>query len=740
MLINLIHFLIGIDYSGEIHIFRSNGTAVTTRPLIGGIVLDGTLSNLIFQDSLTSISFRLSSFGDATPEQAILYYEAAIGTDPEFVNTRSDIVPFTNLGLNTSFTFTNLQLVPLQTYYVTVRAHAVSGAVAEVTSNGIIPGYSGAITPGLIEQPAFQSNTSVLSAHWNEFQSDVPILYYEWALSNKQLNYSQLQVLCDDITNDHLELFVHGFENIELSTVATARSLSLEHGKSYYVVIRVVDQAKKCKAVISTTPTVIDTTPPVSHNTTIGPIESRTITSNQYIAYVMKGNNLVLSWDHFTDEESPVDFYEVGLFKLDTCSLSNLVPSDIAMSFVNVGLLTSFTFEEIELDFNVSYVAKIRATNKASLTSSILTQPVMSDTYQLTAGTVKDGTAWSGDLVYQSDLTKLSGTFTHAFFQPEYQGALSNIPCPKNLFYQLNTTHSDWSNQPPTTINGLYTSFLEYLITRTTIDSQGTKITAKLNPTEKEVESGVYSTTSVPSLDGEKTVSLTIEATSGDIELVPQTITSVVFIESSIPSLLVDFDKPFTNPSGFKALGLQLHHSYTSNSKYYQQKIVLWSKDDSELSQVQNVSRTVTFDLSDPHQYKFQFVSEQLGSVYTHKVELYIDNILYTSLYGIPKFLSGTKMVLHVFNRGGYLPPCDPACASNPPEVYAIFRDVSLPAASGGSCDYGAPFYSWGSPIVEFQVGVGSQPGLSDVKQFEVSKTSNVTVFLYIRIFCRCIV
>jgi len=67
--------------------------------------------------------------------------------------SRTNIHPFTHVGLNKTWTFSHLKLVPHKaTYYVTVRAYSVSSAVVEVTSNGIKVGYgSPVISTGTLE-------------------------------------------------------------------------------------------------------------------------------------------------------------------------------------------------------------------------------------------------------------------------------------------------------------------------------------------------------------------------------------------------------------------------------------------------------------------------------------------------------------------------------------------------------------------------------------------------------------
>ena len=83
---------------------------------------------------------------DIGPNQMISHYEVAIGTDRRFPSTRNDIKPFTNVGLNKTWSFYHLELKAKTSYYYwTVRAYSLATTMAEVTSNGIRVGYGGDI-------------------------------------------------------------------------------------------------------------------------------------------------------------------------------------------------------------------------------------------------------------------------------------------------------------------------------------------------------------------------------------------------------------------------------------------------------------------------------------------------------------------------------------------------------------------------------------------------------------------
>ena len=70
----------------------------------------------------------------------------AVGSDRRFPKTRENIIPYTNVGTNTSVTFTDLDFEPGNAvYYFTVQAFSTSLATATVTSNGFSVTFSGGV-------------------------------------------------------------------------------------------------------------------------------------------------------------------------------------------------------------------------------------------------------------------------------------------------------------------------------------------------------------------------------------------------------------------------------------------------------------------------------------------------------------------------------------------------------------------------------------------------------------------
>ena len=438
-----------IDHTGRTYLLKSNGVTVTTKPLFPGFVQDGPLftHDLNYQESLTAVSGHWSNFGDGTPEQEIAYYEVALGSDREHPNTRTNIVPFTNVGTNTSYTFMGLDLVPLtQQYFITVRAYAVSGAYVDATSNGITAGLGGTIIPGSIFVTPYQTSTTTIAAYWSKFESDFPIRLYSWAVGSEKYSSQELENFCTDRSFNYSQSFdVFGFTDVATNTEATADNLNLTHGMSYYVTVRAIDDAKKCIAHQTNIPTVIDITEPLGGTIYVSPEHSRINISEDepYITYIVRDSDIEVHWSEFVDNESSIERYEVAVIQGSECGNTSVVIND-SISFVNVLTETSYVFEGYEPLTNA--FIQVIGYNKAGLYTVINSQPILTDEYLPEVGVVKDGLDWDNDLTYQSDLTSLSAVFSHSKLRPDQ---MTDDPCPMALNFSLDSDNVAWTILQP---------------------------------------------------------------------------------------------------------------------------------------------------------------------------------------------------------------------------------------------------------------------------------------------------
>ena len=730
-----------VDYSGEVHILRSNGTSVTTRSLRAGLVQDGPIigQDLNYQESTTTLAAHWSRFSDNSPEQRIAYYEVAAGSDREYVSTRSDVAPFTNVGLNTSHTFFNLDLVPqMVVYYITVRAHAVSGAYIDATSNGITAGYGHMIMPGVISIPRYQSDTTTVSVHWSDFESDLPIRSYEWALGTRQFSDEELNRFCSDSTlrfSDDFEVF--GFTAPTLETSVSRSGLDLRHNTTYYVTIRALDQAMRCITTESYTGLTIDTTKPsvISPSSiSLGPPESLTAISatDPHVIYVRLGHTLEVAWESFSDAESGISRYEVGIRVQAECGNNSALFGSVssALEFINVGTDRDIVYEGLNLVSGVSYVVEVQATNQAGLTTSSFSEPFLVDTTIPIAGDIKDGSVWEDDVIFQSDLSMLSAVFAHTKLPPQYPGVIEDGPCPNTTFYELSDLDPSWTRIVPNDLIGAVSTAITYerfqpdlVAPANSLDPPGVRITAVRDPgADERIISAAYQTQAQLSNGG--IVSLDIRAALGTRDFESHAITSVVFIDSGLTTdLLAEFEPELSNfdsPSftSFNAFGIQLHHSFLNGTQFNPQRILMWYRSADTLATPEYVIQELSYNLSEVHTYRLVFEFQQLDVSYSRKVDLYIDGDIVASLHGLPVFTDNTRMVVHIFNRQGFVPERD---NFEMPTVEAVFGNVTLPLRVGHLCDFGMPYFNKESPIVEFRAAAGTTAGATDVRDWEVS-------------------
>ena len=97
----------------------------------------------------------------------------------------------------------------------------------------------------------------------------------------------------------------------------------------------------ECIATSSHEGLLVDTTGPLANGLTIGPPESKinVLKGDEYVAFVRNGFEIKVEWNSFTDPESPVDYYEIGLFELLDCTNYNtFMHGPTAISSVMAGL------------------------------------------------------------------------------------------------------------------------------------------------------------------------------------------------------------------------------------------------------------------------------------------------------------------------------------------------------------------------------------------------------------------
>ena len=723
------------DLSGEVHVLRSDGVTVTTRAVTPGQVTDGPVTNqdLNYQESRTTLQACWSGFGDGTPEQDINRYEVAAGNSPSLPQTQSSVAPFVNMGRNRTHQFHNLSLVPESVeYFITVRAYTVSGAYVEAYSNGIRVGLQTSILPGSIDLAPYQSGRTSLSAHWSGFQSNLPVFRYEWALGSSQHSGPELAEFCSNVnSNFSREFDVSGFVSVGLDTSTRITGLDLQDNTTYYLTVRVLDQAKNCIAVETPSGVTIDETLPTldssSTSVLLGPTESRQADSG-FVVYVSADENLSVQWEEFTDEESGIESYSISIHQQTVCGNQSALGVAV-FGPVNVGLATTADIGSLDLQPATPYVAVVTATNRAGLSSRAFSQPILVDSSVPVPGTVKDGLFWDSDVQYQSNLSMLSATFSYSMLPPTPGPLLEGGACPNDLFFRLDGLSPEWNTGSSPRLAGYVSTATLYSPSQVSVsaDPLGIGITIFRDPTSAQevVQTGMYQT--VVDLTREGVFQADIQASRGFPSVQQISVTTVVFVDSGEDSNVVPKFEPSNDRYGFggevtfKAFGLQIYNNFTNATHSLAPRLVLWSRDPTRLGEVQFLERDIPqVDLSVTNTYRVEFEEARTSGYVTRSAKLYINGKSVLTLYGLPPLSNSTRVVFTSFNMLGMIPL--PSLPTDTLSSLAVFSNVSLPPApSGGLCDRGTPFHSRTSPVVQFRAGVGTRPGVDDIYPLQVS-------------------
>lgn len=114
------------------NVTSSNGQMVdTTPPFPISVVYDGVVIGVDIKSTPSTTQLSANWTPSTDDECSIIAYYYAIGTAPGL----TDVVGWTNAGLNTMITKTGLNLVKGQTYYFSIKALSASGSMSTVTSS-----------------------------------------------------------------------------------------------------------------------------------------------------------------------------------------------------------------------------------------------------------------------------------------------------------------------------------------------------------------------------------------------------------------------------------------------------------------------------------------------------------------------------------------------------------------------------------------------------------------------------
>ena len=383
---------------------KSNGVTINIQPPVPGAVREGKTEgeDVNYQESVKELSANWDMFGAVDGELEVVWYEIAIGTDPSHSSTRSDVYAFTNVALNRTHTFTKLSLTAKTVkYYVTVKAHSRNGASVESTSNGVYVGFKQAMTAGYVNVQKY-FNTSTLSFSWFDFFSDFTIVDYIWVLSmNSSQSYSDTQ-LCVYFSETH-NMVAYGHTGT--NTYITTPSLALQHGSTYYLSIIAADEAGQC---IQSVPVDVtfDLTPPTAGKVIVNGMGDKS-------TYVTSDTQFHVSWINVTDNESAIRFTFIQLLYTEKCgsinSTTNVKYYELSNE-IDVSNASDYIFRGLNVGGHSVYKVKLREINGAGTELIVYSEPIFIDTTAAVTGTVRDGSNWTSQTLFQLSTSEMRAT------------------------------------------------------------------------------------------------------------------------------------------------------------------------------------------------------------------------------------------------------------------------------------------------------------------------------------------
>eukprot|EP01029_Cantina_marsupialis_P007332 TRINITY_DN180_c1_g2_i2.p1 TRINITY_DN180_c1_g2~~TRINITY_DN180_c1_g2_i2.p1 ORF type:complete len:972 (-),score=325.55 TRINITY_DN180_c1_g2_i2:563-3478(-) len=208
----------GVNEAGLKTVKQVTTTEIDVQAPLQGSVNDGLTADIEYQTSQTEISANWFDFMEDSSN--ITKYKGGIGSSQGVY----DIIPMSDLGSITEYTWTISALPNGSTCYVAVVAYSNNGLTS-------IPASSDGVTID-IEAPVFdhistndyQTSASIVEASWRFTDELSGIAKYEWSIGNSP--------------ND--ETFLE-WTSTGLSVHGSVENMSFEHGDEYYVNVRAYD-------------------------------------------------------------------------------------------------------------------------------------------------------------------------------------------------------------------------------------------------------------------------------------------------------------------------------------------------------------------------------------------------------------------------------------------------------------------------------------------------------------------
>ena len=372
-----------VDGAGNLSpVVITNGIVVDTEIPKTGIILDGSVGDMDWHNSDTTLTFTWHDFDDSL--SGISYYEYAVGTNAD----STELLDWTNASRGDTIATVSLSFERDSTYFVSIRAiDSVSNMSNTVTTDGFTIDMDAPdiyyVNEGSISNDIdIQNIDSVLSSSWQGIDSSPGsgVSYYEIALgtAREDSNIIDWYTIQDSYSLNML-----------------GDSTELNDGTTYYISIRATDYAGNRSDLFSGDGILIDLTPPLFGTMHDG--------LEMDIDFTQSTTTLSANWTGFIDTVSSIVNYEVA-FTDDTTRFDNIPSWD------SVGLSSNYSIDTLStlLD-QETYFFILKATDLAGNVSDVFSSDGVTIDYGIpVSGSVYDGLSGDTDWTSSDSTLELS--------------------------------------------------------------------------------------------------------------------------------------------------------------------------------------------------------------------------------------------------------------------------------------------------------------------------------------------
>ena len=310
-------------------VVTSNGVKIDiTAPTVGSVV-HGTDHHLHWLSDTSSAKATWSGFSDGA--SGIKEYEVLLR---DTLNNKN-IVDWTNVGLEMTYSFTALALLNNGQYYLKVRASDEVGNLSHVAESSVIQVDN--------EKPVVTTLFETMEGKTDDidwFAPDDKIIHRFAGTDNGAILHFEFAIGTTDSTDDIFAWAVTVNDSSDTTVTDT-----LEEGKLYYTNLKLKDKADNLGDIYSSDGFRIDGSPPKSGQVSDGASED--------IDFSESTTSTIVNWSGFADNGSGISHY---LVSLGTTSGGKEVRQP-----VDIGNANNYLFTGLSLEHGVTYYSSVAA-------------------------------------------------------------------------------------------------------------------------------------------------------------------------------------------------------------------------------------------------------------------------------------------------------------------------------------------------------------------------------------------